>query len=94
MDPSLSSSTAQAQPYPIVSMAPLDPPPQILEESGSTLEIDALMNQPRHATIVNAIIDQNIETIMKNFLIDNVGVFDFGCTTPTNNKNNTHPLFG
>ena len=56
MDPSFSISTSQAQPYPVVSMAPADPPPQILKESGSTLDIDAFMNQPGHAIIVNSII--------------------------------------
>ena len=67
MDPSHSSNTSQAQPYPIVSMMPLDPPPQIPEEPGSSIDIEAFMNQPSHATIVNAIIDENKETIIKKF---------------------------
>ena len=55
MDPSHSSSIAQAQPYTIVSMAPLDPPPQTLEEIGSSIDIDAFMNQLGNETIVNAL---------------------------------------
>ena len=59
-------------------MMPSDPPLKILEEPRSSIDIEAFMNQPGHATIVNAIIDQNKETIMENFLWDNVGVFEFG----------------
>ena len=94
MDPSHSSSTARAQPYPIVSMTPPDPPPWTPKERGSSIDIDAFMNQPGHATIVNAIIDQNKETIMENFLRDNVGAFEFGCPPPTNIIDHAHPLFG
>ena len=94
MGPSHSSNTTQAQPYPIVSMMPLDPPPQILEETCSAIDIDAFMNQPGHTTIVNAIIDWNKETIMENFLRDNVGIFEFEHPPPTNIKNPTNPLFG
>ena len=68
MDPSHSSNTSQAQSYPVVSMMPSDPPPQILEEPGSSIDIEAFMNQPSHTTMVNAIIDRNKETIMENFL--------------------------
>ena len=57
MDPSHSSNTSRAQPYPIVSMMPSDPPPQILEEPGSSIDIEAFMNQLGHTTIVNVIID-------------------------------------
>ena len=52
------------------------------------------MNQLAHANIVNAIINLNKETIMENFLRDNVGVFKFGHPPPIDIKNPTHPLFG
>ena len=52
------------------------------------------MNQPGHATILNAIIDRNKETIMVNFLRDNVGLFEFGRPPPFDITNPTHPLFG
>ena len=68
MDPSHSSNTSRAQLYPIVSMMPPDPPPQISKETSFFMNIDAFMNQPGHATILNAIIDWNKETIMENFL--------------------------
>ena len=56
MDPSHSSNIAQAHPYTIVSMMPPEPPLQIPEETGSSMDIDAFMNQPSHVTIFNAII--------------------------------------
>ena len=52
------------------------------------------MNQPGHATIVNAIIDRNKETIMENLLRDNVGLFEFGRPPPVDITDPTHPLFG
>ena len=52
------------------------------------------MNQPSHATIVNAIIDQNKETIMENLLRNNVGAFEFGRPQALNISDPTHPLFG
>ena len=52
------------------------------------------MNQPGHATIVNAIIDHNKETIMANFLQDNVGLFEFGRPPPIDITDPAHPLFG
>jgi hypothetical protein len=94
MDPSLSSSIAWTQPYPIVSTTPLDPPPPILEISSFVLDIDAFINQPGHVTIINAIIDQNRETIMAKFLRDNVSVFDFGRSPPINITDPVHSLFG
>ena len=94
MDPSHSSNITQAQPYPIVSMMPPDPPPKIQKETCYSIDIDAFMNQPGHTTIVNAIMDRNKETIMENFLRDNVGAFDFGCPPPINILDPTHPLFG
>ena len=57
MDPRHSDNTSRAHPYPVISMMPPNPPPQILEEIGSSIDINAFMNQPSHATIVNAIID-------------------------------------
>ena len=75
-------------------MMPPDPPMQIPEETGSSIDIDAFMNQPGHATIVNAIIDQNKEITMKKFLTNNFCTFDFGCPPPTNILDPTHPLFG
>ena len=71
-----------------------DPPPQNPEEPGSSIDIEAFMNQPGHATIVNAIIDQNKETIMENFLRDNVGVFEFGRPPPLDITDPAHRLFG
>ena len=82
MDPSQSGNTSRAQPYPVVSITPSDPPPQTPEDLGSFIDIEAFMNQPGHATIVNAIIDRNKETIMENFLRDNVGLFEFGRPPP------------
>ena len=70
-------------------MMPLDPPPQILEEIGFSIDIDAFMNQLGHG-----IINQNKETIMENFLRDNVGAFDFGHPPRTDILDPMHPLFG
>ena len=94
MDPSHSSSTSRVDPYPIISTMQPNPLLQIPEETSSSIDIDAFMNQPGHATIVNAIIDQNKETIMENFLRDNVGAFEFGHPPPIGISNPTHPLFG
>lgn len=44
MDPGLSSIMAQAQLYLVVSMTPLDPPPQAPKEIGPSIDIDAFMN--------------------------------------------------
>jgi hypothetical protein len=52
------------------------------------------MNQPGHATIVNAIIDKNRETIMANFQHDNIGAFGFGRPPPLDTSDPTHPLYG
>ena len=68
MDPSQSGNTSRAQLYPTVSITSSDPPPKIPEDPGSFIDIETFMNQPGHATIVNAIIDRNKETIMENFL--------------------------
>ena len=94
IDPSHSSSTSRLEPYPIISMMQPDPPLQIPEETSSSIDIDAFMNQPGHATIVNAIIDRNKETIMENFLRDNVGAFEFGRPPPIDISDPTHLLFG
>ena len=94
MDPSQSGNTSRAQPYPIVSITSSDPPPKTPEDPGSSIDIEAFMNQPGHATIVNAIIDRNKETIMENFLRDNVGLFKFGRPPPIDITDPTHPLFG
>ena len=94
MDPSHSGNVSRAQPYPVVSMTQSDPSPQNLEEPGSSIDIEAFMNQPGHATIINAIIDRNKETIMENFLRDNVGVFEFWRPPPIDIIDPTHPLFG
>lgn len=94
MDLNLSNSSASAQPYPPVSSVTHNPPPQNLEESSPSLDRDAFMNQLGHATIINTIIDQNKETIMANFLRDNVGVFGFGRPQPLDISDLAHLLFG
>ena len=94
MDPSHSGNTSRYQSYPIVSMPPSDPPLQTPEDLGSSIDIEAFMNQLGHATIVNVIIDRNKETIMANFLRDNVGAFESGHPPPIDITNPTHPLFG
>lgn len=94
MDPSHSGNTSQAHPYLMVSMTPSNPPPQIPEELRSSIDIEAFMNQLGHATIVNAIIDQNKETIITNVLRDNVGVFEFGRPPPIDITDLNHLLFG
>jgi len=48
----------------------------------SLLDIDAFINQPGHATLVNVIINRNKETIMENFHRDKIGAFDFGRPPP------------
>ena len=58
----------------------------------SPFDIEAFMNQPGNALLVNAIIDKNKETIMANFQRDNVRVFDFGRPPPFSDP--SHPLFG
>ncbi len=58
----------------------------------SCTDIEAFMNQPRNAVLVNAIIDKNKETIMANFRRENVGTFDFGRPPPLSDP--SHPLFG
>lgn len=75
-------------------MTPSDQPSKNPGELGSSIDIEAFMNQPGHATIVNAIIYKNKETIMENFLLDNVGVFEFGRPPPLNITDLAHPLFG
>lgn len=52
------------------------------------------MNQLGHATIVNAIIDQNKETIMANVQCDNISTFGFGRPPPMDMTDPTHPLYG
>ena len=94
MDPSHSGNTSRVHPYPVESIVPSDPPPQTPEDPGSSIDIEAFMNQPGHATILNAIIDRNKETIMENFLRDNVGLFEFGRPPPIDITDPTHPLFG
>ena len=49
----------------MVSMTTHDPPQKNLKYFGHSLDIDALMNQLGHATIINAIIDRNREIIMQ-----------------------------
>lgn len=71
-----------------------EPPLQNLQEMGSSIDIEGFMNQPGNATIVNAIIDRNKETIMENFLTENVGSFEFGRPPPSDITNPNHPLFG
>ena len=68
MDPSQSGNTSRAQPYLTISITSSDPPPKTPKDPSSSIDIEAFMNQPGHATIVNAIIDHNKETIMENFL--------------------------
>ena len=68
MDPSQSGKRSCTQLYPTVSITSLDPPPQTPEDPGPSIDIEAFMNQLGHATIINAIIDCNKETIMENFL--------------------------
>ena len=94
MDLIQSGNTSHTQSYPTVSITPSDPPPQTPDDLGSSIDIEAFMNQPGYATIINAIIDRNKETIMENFLRDNVGLFKFGCPPPINITDPTHPLFG
>ena len=59
----------------------------------NTLYIDVFMNQPRHTTIVNAIIDRYRETIIVNSLIENIGVFGFGRPPPLHIYDHVYPLF-
>ena len=75
----LSKKKETMDPYPIGSLAgiPLDlvitisthnPSPLTLAKLGpSPQDIEAFMNQPRNDTLVNAIIDNNINTIITNF---------------------------
>ena len=93
MDPSLSSSLASTQPYPMIFAITQAPPPQNPKYLGSSLDIDAFMNQPGHTTIVNTIIDRNRETIIENFLRDNVVVFGFRRPSPLDTFDPSYPLF-
>ncbi len=94
MDSSLSSSSSSAKSYPSILTVTHDPPPQNLEELGPSLDIDTFMHQLGHMTIANAIIGRNRETIMVDFLRDNVGVFGFGRPPPLDIYDPVHSLFG
>ena len=72
----------------------LETPPQTPKDPGSSIDIKTFMNQLGHASIVNAIIDRNKETVMANFLRDNVGLFEFGHPPPIDIIDPTHSLFG
>ena len=63
---------------------PLSTQPSFSPEKAmpSCTNIEAFMNQPGNAVLVNAIIDKNKETIMANFRRKNVGTFDFGRPPP------------
>ena len=76
------------------SSLPLSTPPSYSPEKSipSSTDLEAFMNQPGNAMLVNAIIDKNKETIMENFQRDNVGAFDFG--RPPALSDLSHPLFG
>ena len=73
---------------------PLSTQPSFSPENAmpSPIDIEAFMNQPGNAVLVNAIINKNKETIMANFQRDNVGAFDFGRPPPLLDP--SHPLFG
>ena len=76
------------------SSLPLITPPSYSPEKAtpSSTDLEAFMNQPGNAVLVNAIIDKNKEMIMENFQRDNVGAFDFGRLPPLSLS--SHPLFG
>ncbi len=69
---------ANTQPDAKATIITLDPLENPKDMGPSPLDIDALMNQPEHATLFNYIIDRIRETIMVNFQRDNVSVFGFG----------------
>ena len=82
------------EPYPTSSLAsaPLDlmtpistcnPPPSTPKKPGpSPQDIEAFMNQLENVTLVNAIIDKNINTIMENFQKDKIEKPDYENPTP------------
>ncbi len=77
---------------PIASL-PLSTQPSFSPENTipSPTDIEAFMNQPGNAVLVNAIIDKKKETIIANFQRDNIGAFNFGRPPPLSDP--SHPLF-
>ena len=68
MDPYPTSSSTGAPLDPITCVSTYNPSPSTLAKLGpSPQDIEAFMNQLGNATLVNAIIDKNLNTIIANF---------------------------
>ena len=73
MEPYPTSSTIGAHLDLVTPINICNPPPLTLEKPRpSPQDIEAFMNQLGNATLVNAIIDKNINTIMENFQKDKI----------------------
>ena len=68
MDPYPTRSLTSAPLDPITPISTYNPSPSTLVKlEPSTQDIEAFMNQPGNATLVKAIIDKNINTIIAKF---------------------------
>ena len=87
------SSSAGAPLDPVIPISTHNPSPSTSAKLGpSPQDIEAFMNKPGNATIVNAIIDENINTIMEKFQKDKIEEPTFA--NPILLLDPSHPLFG
>ena len=80
LDPVATASTHNSSPSTPVKIGP------------SPQDIEEFMNQSKNATLVNAIIDKNLNTIIANFQKDKIEEPAFTNTIPLSDP--SHPLFG
>ena len=91
MEPYPTSSLVGAHLHLVTPVSTHNPPPLTPKKPGpSPQDIEAFMNCLGNTTIVNAIIDININTIMENFQKDKIEEPNFENPTPLSDP--SHPL--